>query len=53
MIEWYKKYRIRKTISRKLCELRTYIKPGYNLMNTAKAIADIYARINELKEELK
>ena len=53
MIEWYKKYRIKKTILKKMGELKLYIRPGYNVGNTAKRITEIYAEILALKEELK
>ena len=53
MIEWYRKYRVRKTILKKMGELKLYIRPGYNVGNTARKITEIYAEIIELKKSLK
>jgi len=53
MIEWYHRYRVRKTIRKKIIELQLYIRPGYNIINTTKKITKIYEEILSLQSELK
>ena len=53
MIEWYHRYRVRKTIRKKIIELQLYIRPGYNIITTSKKITELYKEILLLQSELK
>jgi hypothetical protein len=53
MIRWYKIYRIRKTILRKLSDFNGYLKPMCNPEKVMKLAATEWIEICELRRELK
>lgn len=53
MFDWYRRYRTRKTLARKLIEARMYIREGYNIRSTIERIRDIGREIDKIEEQLK